>query len=465
MRKIFFILFILALAAPMHTQTAQAQSGEPVYIVQDGDTLSAIAARFNISLNDLIAANPSVDPYNLPIGQELIIPNLPGISGTLFTEFIAYGDTLRSLIRRTQVSAEDLRKLNRLTSPGELYVGVSLILPVQDGQKSLNAHFTPAAGESLLELAILQQSDPWTLSTLNQLAGTWDTLPGDTLYSSSAKNSQTVANGLPSAFLNVDIAPLPLKQGATETIRIQAKDDAAISAALIDAPLNFFPMNNEQVALQGIPAMQQTGIYPLRIEATLPTGEVQSFEQMVIVASGEYLSEEIVLNESSTLDPAVTEPEMQNLSALMSPATPVKHWSGNFISPGTDPNCLTSRYGTRRLYEVLNSDIKLEGFHSGLDFCGGEGLPIVAPAAGRVIFAAPLIVRGNATIIDHGWGVYSGFWHQSEIDVAVGDLVEQGQTIGLVGGTGRVTGAHLHWEIWVGGVQVNPLDWLNQTYP
>ena len=49
--------------------------------------------------------------------------------------------------------------------------------------------------------------------------------------------------------------------------------------------------------------------------------------------------------------------------------------------------------------------------------------------------------------------------------VNVGDVVEPGQVIGLVGGTGRVTGAHLHWDLWVNGVQVNPLDWLSQEYP
>jgi murein DD-endopeptidase MepM/ murein hydrolase activator NlpD len=81
------------------------------------------------------------------------------------------------------------------------------------------------------------------------------------------------------------------------------------------------------------------------------------------------------------------------------------------------------------------------------------------------VFASPWTVRGNATIIDHGWGVYSGFWHQSKFNVQAGDVVEQGQVIGEVGGTGRVTGAHLHWELWVNGVQVDPMDWLTQTYP
>jgi murein DD-endopeptidase MepM/ murein hydrolase activator NlpD len=177
------------------------------------------------------------------------------------------------------------------------------------------------------------------------------------------------------------------------------------------------------------------------------------------------LSEDIPLNDSSTLDPTVTEPEIQNITALTAPFTPTSYWNGFFTSPSVNPDCFTSRYGTRRTYKVINSDIEVPGFHSGLDFCGGEGLQIFAPAAGRVVFAAPLTVRGNATIIDHGLGVYSGIWHQSEQFVNVGDLVEQGQVIGLVGKTGRATGAHLHWEVWVNGVQVNPLDWLNQVYP
>jgi murein DD-endopeptidase MepM/ murein hydrolase activator NlpD len=81
------------------------------------------------------------------------------------------------------------------------------------------------------------------------------------------------------------------------------------------------------------------------------------------------------------------------------------------------------------------------------------------------VFTGFLTVRGNATIIDHGWGVYSAYMHQSEILVKTGDRVTAGQLIGLVGGTGRVEGPHLHWEIFVGGVQVDPLDWLQRSFP
>ena len=185
---------------------------------------------------------------------------------------------------------------------------------------------------------------------------------------------------------------------------------------------------------------------------------------MVLVVSGNYKSEDIYV-ESNTIEPAVTDPENRQIASITELPTSTRYWNGLFSSPAVYPDCFTSRYGTRRTYKSLNTDLVVPGFHSGLDFCGGEGLQITAPAPGRIVFAGSLTVRGNATIIDHGWGVYSGFWHQSKIEVQAGEMVQQGQIIGLVGGTGRVTGAHLHWEVWVNGVQVNPLDWLNQAYP
>jgi murein DD-endopeptidase MepM/ murein hydrolase activator NlpD len=464
MRSHASIFLVCIIVLSFTVQPVSAQTSGPVYIVQSGDTLSFIASRFNVTINDLIAANPSLDPNFLSEGQEIVIPGLEGITGVLETEVISFGDSLRSLSRRTQVSDEQLKKLNRLVSPTELYVGTSLIVPTQEQQESLGTRMTTSAGETLLELAVKQGSDLWTLASMNKLSGTWDALPGDILYSPTG-NSEGNATGLPSALLGASIEPLPLVQGGTEVIRAQTQEGASLSGMLVNMPLHFFPETGGQVALQGVYALLEPGVYPLLIEATLSDGTKQSFEQMVLVTDGSYLSEDIPLNDPSTLDPAITESELQNILALTAPFTPVRYWNGIFNSPAVDPNCFTSRYGTRRTYKVINSDIEVSGFHTGLDFCGGEGLQIFAPAPGRVVFAAPLTVRGNATIIDHGWGIYSGVWHQSQILVNVGDMVEQGQAIGIVGGTGRVTGAHLHWEVWVNGVQVNPLDWLNQAYP
>lgn len=462
-RRVSIFLLLMVMLSFM-VQPASAQESGPVYIVQPGDTLLRIADRFNVTLTDLITANPSINPDFLTEGQEIVIPGLEGITGVLETEVISLGDSLRSLSRRTQVSDQQLKKLNRMVSPTELYVGTSLIVPTQKQQEPLSTRISPSSGESLLELAVKQGSDPWTLASINKLSGTWNMLPGDILYSPTGNNEGS-ATGLPSAFSSASIEPLPLVQGGTEVILAQVQEGVLLSGALVDMPLHFFPVGSGQVALQGVHALLEPGVYPLLIEATLPDGSRQSFEQMVLVTAGDYLSEDIPLNDPSTLDPAVTEPELNTIMALTAPFTPTRYWDGIFASPAVDPDCFTSRYGTRRTYKVINSDIEMPGFHTGLDFCGGEGLQIIAPAPGTVVFAAPLTVRGNATIIDHGWGVYSGFWHQSQIFVNVGNIVEKGQVIGLVGGTGRVTGAHLHWEVWVNGVQVDPLDWLDQVYP
>ncbi len=462
MRKIIALLVLLALIAGVAIQPVAAQAGGPFYIVQPGDTMSSIANRFNIPLNDLLAANPTIDPNLLAQGQQVLIPGLEGITGILDTEVIRLGDTLRSLSRRTQVTDANLVKLNRLVSPTELYVGISIIVPRQENQKEYTTRTSLSAGESLLELAVRQNTNPWSISAINKQAGTWQALPGDVLYSPT--QGEGTATGLPDAFLSASVTPLPMIQGGTQEIVVQTRDNIPVTGTLVDHTLNFFPTTAGQVALQGVHALLEPGVYPLHLDALLPDGTKQSFEQMLLVKAGDYYSEELYV-EPETIDPAVTDPENANVLAITSPFTPTQYWQGVFTSPAVYPDQFTSRYGVRRTYRGIGTDLTIQGFHTGLDFAGGEGLQIFAPAAGRVVFAAPLTVRGNATIIDHGLGVYSGFWHQSQILVNVGDMVTQGQVIGLVGGTGRVTGAHLHWEVWVNGVQVNPIDWLNQAYP
>src|SRR5687768_15289357 len=243
MHRRFSLFLLIILICGFVFQPVSAQASGPIYIVQPGDTLSLIASRFNVTLNDLITANPSIDPNFLSEGQQIIIPGLEGVTGVLETEVIAFGDSLRSLSRRTQVSDIQLRKLNRLVSPTELYVGVSLIIPTQDEQTELNTRTSTSMGESLFELAIRQGSDAWTLAAVNKLSGTWDALPGDILYSPIDDSAQGNASGLPSAFLGASIEPLPMVQGGTEVIQVETQADIAISGMLIDRPLNFFQVN------------------------------------------------------------------------------------------------------------------------------------------------------------------------------------------------------------------------------
>jgi len=467
-KRIVFAFLLIGIVFSISPAYAQAPGG-PIYIVQSGDTLSLIAARFNVQLADLMNANSISDPNLLSAGQELIIPGLEGISGILVTEYVQFGDSFRSLSRRTQIAEPTLRRLNRLVSPTEMYVGVSLIVPQQTDDEVLSSRATLSSGDTLLELAVRSNSGSWTVADINQLNGTWNALPGDVLYVSGG-TSEAVATGLPAVFKDAVVSPLPLRQGKTTVIRVQVPEGVTVGGLLVDRDLNFFPdVDGSQVALQGVHALQEPGTYPLRLEATLPDGSMQSFEQIVLVLSGNYPSDPLLHVPANTIDPAVMGPEDDLIINTALIASPQKLWSGSFGSPASlyaESTYFTSRYGSRRNYVGIESDLTYQGFHTGLDFGGGTSLPITAPAAGRVVLTAPdQVVRGNATMIDHGWGVYSGFWHQSEFQVQVGEMVNAGQVIGLVGNTGRGTGAHLHWELWVNGVQVDPLDWLREEYP
>jgi murein DD-endopeptidase MepM/ murein hydrolase activator NlpD len=467
-KRIFYALLLLTLFLPISPARAQDSTppAGPIYIIQPGDSMSLIASRFGVTLNELMAANNISDPNNIAAGARIIIPGLEGISGVLTTEVLNYGDTLHSLSRRNRVPETFLRKLNHITSPSELYAGAGVVLPQQEDFTPLSSRVTLTGGETLLEAAIRKGSDPWTLQQVNGLEGTWAAVPGDILYSPGGIPEASEPNGMPSALASVTVGPLPMTQGGTSKIVIQTQPGVSLGGMLVDMPLRFFPQEDgSHIALQGVHAMLTPGPYPLRLEATLPDGSRQSYEQMVIVQSGFYPDDPLLVVDPETIDPAVTEPETRQILELTRPATPTRYWNGIFRSPAYFPDCFTSRYGNRRVYQGKATETQYYSFHSGLDFCGGEGLPITAPADGVVIFAGFLTVRGNATIIDHGWGVYSGFWHQSEIKVEAGQTVTKGDLIGLVGGTGRVTGAHQHWEVWVNGIQVNPMEWLSNTYP
>jgi murein DD-endopeptidase MepM/ murein hydrolase activator NlpD len=258
------------------------------------------------------------------------------------------------------------------------------------------------------------------------------------------------------------ITPLPIEQGETSVVHITTTQPVQFSGSLANNTLHFFsPAPNEYIALQGIHVMADPGIYSFTVTGQIDGGATFSFEQNVILEALGYIQEKIDGVDPTTIDPAVTKPEDDQIRAIIQNISSEKYWEGPFTSPGYDPTWITSTFGNRRSY----NGSAYTYFHSGVDYGGGTGLEIKSPAPGVVVFAGPLTVRGNATIIDHGWGVFSGFWHQSEFRVQVGDKVEAGQVIGLVGGTGRITGPHLHWEIWVNGVQVNPLTWLDQSFP
>jgi murein DD-endopeptidase MepM/ murein hydrolase activator NlpD len=136
--------------------------------------------------------------------------------------------------------------------------------------------------------------------------------------------------------------------------------------------------------------------------------------------------------------------------------TTARKWNGPFLLPVD--GVPTSNFGSRTFFNG-----RRRSPHAGVDFMAGRGVPIRAANAGLVALAAPLYFTGNTVIIDYGSGLYSLFAHLSEFRVKIGDTVSPETVIGLVGDTGRVTGAHLHWSVRLQGARVDPLSLVAAT--
>jgi murein DD-endopeptidase MepM/ murein hydrolase activator NlpD len=459
------ILAVSPAAAQDGGTTIPVAGGVTIHVVQRDETLFGIAMQYGTTVEAIAEANGITDPRYISVGQRLLIPNAnPALSGTGMIYQVKPGDSLQTLAQVYHTTVETLAASNHITNPAHLYIGQDLAIS-QGAEDSTSS--TPRtlhhvqAGENWARVALRYQIP---LDDLLRANGQTDLTPlfsGQRLWIPGS-GAQTGLTDLPLPFTSCVITPVPAVQGQTISFHFTTLGPAVITGTFLGYPVQVVTQDATQhFALFGIHAFTAAGVYPLYLLATEPDGQETMLTLFLRVDDGGYGSEEISLDtqQQDLLNPQVTEPEWDKIARIMSTFTSQRYFDGLMGLPST--GAITSEFGTRRTYNggVLNT------FHSGTDFGGASGSPVVAPAAGVVVLAESLPVRGNATIIDHGWGVLTGYWHQSEIYVSVGDVVSAGQVIGAVGSTGRATGPHLHWEMWVGSVQVDPMQWVQQSFP
>lgn len=210
-------------------------------------------------------------------------------------------------------------------------------------------------------------------------------------------------------------------------------------------------------AIVGVGAFSEPGTAPLTIAYNPADGSPQTqVSGSIDIIYRTYEVENIELDEetSALLDPSVVNNEEALRASIFSGYTTQRLWDGAFQAPSLGG--ISSTYGIARSY---NSG-PVSSYHRGTDFIGSDGDPVYAAAAGRVVFAQALQVRGQTVIIDHGVGVFTAYAHLSSIAVSKGEMVTAGQLIGGLGSTGLVTGPHLHWEVIVRGIEVDGELWL-----
>jgi murein DD-endopeptidase MepM/ murein hydrolase activator NlpD len=181
------------------------------------------------------------------------------------------------------------------------------------------------------------------------------------------------------------------------------------------------------------------------------------------VGDKKYREQRITVSNSRHVNPLADdmtritrELELQNAAyRQFSPNTP-----SNILFDPPVKGPLSSPFGLKRFF---NGEPRAP--HSGLDFAVPTGTPVAAPAAGKVILTGDYFFNGNTVFLDHGQGLITMYCHLSVIDVKVGDTLARGQVLGKVGATGRVTGAHLHWNVSLNDARVDPAIFIGQFKP
>lgn len=182
-------------------------------------------------------------------------------------------------------------------------------------------------------------------------------------------------------------------------------------------------------------------------------------EIFIKTLEGNYKSEKLSVENKKIFPPkAVKEritKEFKEANAIYSSYTPKALFDGSFNTPLN--SFITSDFGKARTFNE-----KVASYHSGTDFRAAVGTPIYAANSGIVKIAKDRYFAGKSVVIDHGFGIYSQYYHLSKIKVKVGQRVKKGDFLGLSGATGRVSGPHLHFGILAGGKQVDPLDFISK---
>jgi len=237
-------------------------------------------------------------------------------------------------------------------------------------------------------------------------------------------------------------------------VEVQSNREVTLTGSLGEESLQFIELEDSYWSLAGLASWATVGARELSLEARSDLGEVVLVTSTVTVTYGQFPTEviDIPSEREFLLDPEIVAAERERLAIIYAQFGREKLWDSAFRYPVITLT-VTSAYGAIREYET--------GFgrHAGVDLDGETGDPAYAAADARVVLSEPLQVRGNTVILDHGLGVFTTYCHLSELNVEERAAVSKGDVIGALGSTGLSTGTHLHWEVRVGGIAVNPFEW------
>ncbi len=156
----------------------------------------------------------------------------------------------------------------------------------------------------------------------------------------------------------------------------------------------------------------------------------------------------------------VRQENYQKIAQICQTTEPKKLWEGAFLR---NQGATKAGFADSRTYKY-RSEVVSQQVHLGLDIAGINNTEIFAANHGKVIFVGEIGIYGNVVVLDHGYGLHSLYGHLHQAKVREGDMVRKGDIIAVSGQTGLVFGDHLHYEMRVSGVAVNPIEWFDDVW-
>lgn len=361
------------------------------------------------------------------------------------------GDSWLALAYRYGVTVADLQAANpQVNRQRQPVMGTAVAIPGSGGER-MGVLVRPYG--NVLTTAVDLNQSPWQLALHNGLESPYRPL----LYAPLlAPGGETPPREWPVGITGLELSQLVPQPGQALAIRGTVIADEPVTAALGATAMDSFVADGRWLALTGTGAFYGRRQPELTIQvAGQPLwAQPWQFEDPNL---WEYQSITLT-GTAAAIDQESIRQERERLFAIWEQNSPTPQWDGPFQLPIRDYLEITSAFGARRSY----NGGPFSTYHEGVDFSAYGGTAVYAPAGGTVVVAEPLYVRGGAVILDHGLGIYSGYYHLSDVLITVGEVVQPGQTIGAVGTTGLSTGNHLHWDLLVNGIWVDAQAWLAQ---
>jgi hypothetical protein len=281
------------------------------------------------------------------------------------------------------------------------------------------------------------------------------------------ERSFTVDNVPLSASLITSDLSNTVQQG--HTVHLQMQVNKKLKSATIHALSKSYscvpevPGSHVYECFVPIACEEQPNAYLFTVDLADHVGNVVNLDKVMQVKTYPFKKQMLSIDQAKIKQEQENGNDQKEFEALIARLTEEskqdKLWRGAFCAP-TEIKKITCEFGT-----VRTTQHKGRYAHKAVDVINYPRSVVWAPQDGRVVVKDRFAASGNTVVLDHGCGVLSLFFHLEDFaDIKIGDLVAQGNPLGTEGKTGYATGYHLHWEMRVGNIPVNPLEWIEATF-